>query len=200
MQHQMFISTTRIIAQYLPRLLFQKEIFLPNNRFLNLLFFSFYILSQSSLLHLKYIIHQINNQQYIFKLFLNQYQNKFSPNLLPIHVYHQTHSISHIQNSSSTYTTFTSSTWRNINLSSCNHPTRHNLHPSAEDNDLTFLTLDIFFSISFFHHATTFHGSGIIFFSPAGIFTLVHTLLFQLWFERSICRWPSPRNERGGIS
>lgn len=95
MQHQMFISTTRIIAQYLPRLLFQKEIFLPNNRFLNLLFFSFYILSQSSLLHLKYIIHQINNQQYIFKLFLNQYQNKFPPNLLPIHVYHQTHSISH---------------------------------------------------------------------------------------------------------
>lgn len=88
------------------------------------------------------------------------------------------------------------STWRNINLSSCNHPTRHNLHPSAKDNDLSLLSSSGYILFHFFfHHATMFHESGIIF-SLAGIFTLVHTLLFQLWFECSICRWPSPRNEQ----
>lgn len=51
MQHQMFISTTRIIAQYLLRLLFHKEY----NRFLNLLFSS---------LTFKIYYSSNNNQQY----------------------------------------------------------------------------------------------------------------------------------------
>lgn len=123
---------------------------------------------------------------------------KFPPNLLPNTLHFLLYPPYHnIQNSSSTYTIFTPYQKYQSLVVQPPHTTQP---PPIRQRQRPFSPLPRYILFHFFfHHATMFHGSGIIS-SPVGIFTLVHTLLFQLWFECSICRWPSPRNERSGIS